>query len=51
MVDEKNYEYENARWFICPHKDAFCPDCLKSSHEAAKQKRRDEKEAKKKKGK
>jgi hypothetical protein len=51
MVDEKNHEYEVARWFTCPHKDQFCPDCLKSAHEVAKKKRREEKEAKKKKGK
>jgi len=51
MVDEKNFEYEAARWFTCPHKDMFCPNCLRASHEVAKQKRREEKEAKKKKGK
>lgn len=49
MVDEKNHEYESARWFTCPHKDMFCPTCLKSSHEAAKEKRKEEKSKKGKK--
>lgn len=48
-VQSKNYDYEYARWFMCPHKDLFCPDCLKANHEVAKKKRKEEKEIKSKK--
>lgn len=48
VVAEKNYEYEYAKWFVCPHKDHFCPDCLKKELVAAKDKRKAAKEAAKK---
>ena len=48
MVDEKNHEYESSKWFLCPHKDLFCPTCLKANFEVAKKKRKEAKKGGKK---
>jgi len=47
-VSIKDYEYKLARWFMCPHKDLFCPDCLKKNFSEARKTRKAEKESKKK---
>lgn len=48
MVKAKDYDYEVAKWFLCPHKDIFCPTCLQSGRKAAQEKRKKEREAAKK---
>lgn len=49
-VKAKEYDFKKAQWFICPHNDMFCPDCLKKGREEAKKAREAAREARKKEG-
>jgi hypothetical protein len=42
MVSTKNFEYESSKWFMCPHKDLFCPKCLKAANDEVRKKRKEE---------
>lgn len=47
-VAPKEYDYRFARWFMCPHKDMFCYDCIRKDVKVVLAKRKTDKEAKKK---
>lgn len=48
LVNPKDYEYRHSRWFMCPHKDLFCYDCIRKEVKTVLGKRKEEREAKKK---
>lgn len=48
-VKKEKEEEEKSEWFMCPHKEWFCPDCIRSNRRAFLKKRKEEKEKKEKK--